>query len=215
MSKAKKIHPSKLDTGESKPLAMMILATVILAIGLVATNYFVKSLNFHTRVFRQKHSVVKKLESNQDSLDSLREEFVANEKTGPTSDEIFASLPTSKDFPQTSATLESIIKRSGVELQSVSLNTNAEEGVPEGEAEAPKYASPNPDIGEMVLTVEVSGSYDSIRDMLKNLEKSLRDFRVDSLEVSGSQDKITGNLQIKTYYQQAVDNTVKTEVIEL
>jgi Tfp pilus assembly protein PilO len=202
-----------MDSDSSKAVMTLTLAAVLLGLGLVASNYFVKSLNFHRKVFSQKSSVAKKLESNQKSLIALREEFVANEKTGPTSDEVFASLPTSKDFPQTSSTLESIIKRSGVEMQSISLNSIDE--LEEGETAKLEYAVPDPKIGTMALSVEVSGSYENFADMLKNLEKSSRVFKVNSLEVAGADDRINATLQIETYYQQAVDNSIKTEVIKL
>lgn len=213
MSRLNRLRKTGMDSDSSKAVMTLTLAAVLLGLGLVASNYFVKSLNFHRKVFSQKSSVAKKLESNQKSLIALREEFVANEKTGPTSDEVFASLPTSKDFPQTSSTLESIIKRSGVEMQSISLNSIDE--LEEGETAKLEYAVPDPKIGTMALSVEVSGSYENFADMLKNLEKSSRVFKVNSLEVAGADDRINATLQIETYYQQAVDNSIKTEVIKL
>ena len=213
MSRLNRLRKTGMDSDSSKAVMTLTLAAVLLGLGLVASNYFVKSLNFHRKVFSQKSSVAKKLESNQKSLIALREEFVTNEKTGPTSDEVFASLPTSKDFPQTSSTLESIIKRSGVEMQSISLNSIDE--LEEGETAKLEYAVPDPKIGTMALSVEVSGSYENFADMLKNLEKSSRVFKVNSLEVAGADDRINATLQIETYYQQAVDNSIKTEVIKL
>jgi Tfp pilus assembly protein PilO len=213
VSRLNRLRKTGMDSDSSKAVMTLTLAAVLLGLGLVASNYFVKSLNFHRKVFSQKSSVAKKLESNQKSLIALREEFVANEKTGPTSDEVFASLPTSKDFPQTSSTLESIIKRSGVEMQSISLNSIDE--LEEGETAKLEYAVPDPKIGTMALSVEVSGSYENFADMLKNLEKSSRVFKVNSLEVAGADDRINATLQIETYYQQAVDNSIKTEVIKL
>jgi len=216
MSKRKIPQLVNPNSSESKAVMTMTLAAVILALGLVASNYFVKSLDFHRRVFSEKSHVAKKLKTNQESLESLRTEFLTNEKTGPTSDQVFASLPTSKDFPQTSATLESIIKRSGVELQSVNLVTaEDEEGSEDGAVpEVSEYALSNPEIAEMSLSVEVTGSYENFREMLNNLEKSMRVFRIDSMEISGADDRVNGTLQIKTYYQQAVDNSIKTEVIK-
>ncbi|MBP6042129.1 hypothetical protein KA529_03860 [Candidatus Saccharibacteria bacterium] len=213
MAKSNKLRRDKMSANESKAVMILTLAAVMLGLGLVASNYFVKSLNFHRKVFTQKSSATKKLQSNQKSLIALREEFATNEKTGPTSDEVFASLPTSKDFPQTSSTLESIIKRSGVEIQSITLNNNDQiEGAEPVDAQ---YAVADPKIGKMTVSVSLSGAYDNFEDVLRNLERSLRVFKINSLEITGSDDRINGTLQIETYYQKAVDNSIKTEVMKL
>lgn len=65
MSKIKKPHLKKSVSNESKPVMLLTLATVMLAVTLWPQNYTVKSLSFHTKVFNQKSSVAKKLKTNK------------------------------------------------------------------------------------------------------------------------------------------------------
>ena len=65
MSNPKSSKASSLDSKASKPLLMLTIAAVALALGLVAANYFFKSLDFHRQVFSKKNAVESQLKANE------------------------------------------------------------------------------------------------------------------------------------------------------
>lgn len=212
MARDKSKSKAKLVKKDKSPTTLLTITAVLLAIGIVATLYFVRALRFHGEVFVKKGDVIEQLESNENAIESLQQEFATNEQTGPRSDQVLAALPTSEDFPHTSSTLESIIQRSGVDLESSSLSSQSGFGFGGGGSESSgAYAEANPSVQQSTLSLEVTGSYDSVRRMVDNLEKSLRVFRVESIDLSGSDENMNATLQLTTFYQPAVDNTIDTE----
>lgn len=206
-----KSHGKLLSSRTKNPAVLLTAAAVLLALGLVACNYFIQSLNFHRQVFSKKNAVETQLEENEKTLSQLEGAYLNLERQGPTSDEVLSVLPSSKDFPNTSASLESIILRSGMQLQTISVG-----GDDDAEAVTQdSYATSNPSVEEMQLSVEVQGSYSSLRDLLENLENSRRVFVVQGIDVSGSNERLSATLDITSYYQQAVDNNIDTEEFSL
>lgn len=195
----------------SKALKMLSFAAVTLALGLVAVNYFATSLNFHRQVFSKKNEVESKLEANAEALKSLENSFKNLENNGPRPEEIFAAIPTSGDFPNTSAMLENIANRSGVEVQNI--NFSNESGEAAGSRDT--YAEPQPAVREITLTLEINGSYGSVREVIGRLEDSRRVFRVNSVELSGTNDNVNALMGISTYFIPAVDNTIDKETFSL
>jgi len=195
----------------SKALKMLSFAAVALALGLVAVNYFATSLNFHRQVFSKKSAVESQLQTNAESLTSLDQAYNALESSGPRPEEIFGAIPTSGDFPNTSVTLENIANRSGVEVRTVNLlNETGEVAVGKN-----AYSEANPIVKEMSLTLELGGSYSSIKDFVGRLQDSRRIFKVNSIEMSGTNRTVNTLLQITTYYAPAVDNSIEKEVFSL
>jgi|GEM_PF-6915407 len=195
----------------SKALKMLSFAAVALALGLVAVNYFATSLDFHRQVFSKKSAVENQLEANAKALSSLENAFKNIENNGPRPEEVFAAIPTSGDFPNTSASIESIANRSGVELKNINF-TNETGETPGG---IDTYAEPRPAIKEITLTVEFSGSYQSVREAIGRLENSRRVFKVNSVELSGTNRNVNALLALSTYYVPAVDNSIDKEVFSL
>ncbi len=193
------------DKGTS-PLVLLTLAATLLAVGLVASNYFVKSLNFHRQVFSKKNAVESQLEENAKTLKSLEKSFAALEKTGPRSAEILAALPTSNDFTNTSATLESIIQRSGMEIDTINLDSDTGETL-----SSDTYAESNPEVKSLLINVETRGSYDALIRLLNNLEDSRRVFRVEGVDLSGRSDQLKAVLTVSTFFQPAIDNKIETK----
>ncbi len=209
MSNPKSKKSSSLDDATKKPILMLTVAAVALALGLVAANYFFKSLDFHRQVFSKKNAVESQLKSNEKAFDKLEKSFVVLEKSGPKSEEIFRVLPTSKDLANTTLSLESIAQRSGMQIKTVALDNN---GAVQSEAE---YAVANPEVTPMVLSLETQGTYSGLVQLLKNIDKSKRIYRIDGVDISGSTDSIRALITLTTYYKPAVDNSIETEGFSL
>ena len=209
MSNPKSNKASSLDSKASKPLLMLTIAAVALALGLVAANYFFKSLDFHRQVFSKKNAVESQLKSNEKAFKKLESSFETLEEAGPKPAEIYRVLPTSKDLASTTASLESIAQRSGMQIQAVSLDDG-------GEVQSEdEYAVSNPEVQPMVVNLETQGTYAGLVQLLKNIDKSKRIYRIDGVDLSGSTNSMRALITITTFYKPAVDNSIETEGFSL
>ena len=67
----------------------------------------------------------------------------------------------------------------------------------------------------MVLSLETQGTYTGLVQLLKNIDRSKRIYRIDGVDISGSTDSIRALITLTTYYKPAVDNSIETEGFSL
>ena len=209
---AKNKRASQKNQEISKTVKTLSFAAIALVTGLIATNYFVTSLNFHRQVYSKKNAVETQLKENLAALGELETGFENLKQQGPKPEAVFSALPTSADFPLTSATIESIANRSGAELENISVYDGASEYANPG---ADGYTSTNPEVQQIQFSVEVNGSYETLQEMIGRIEDSRRTFRVESVEFSGTGDNLNGRMLITAFFVPAVDNSIDKEVFSL
>jgi hypothetical protein len=66
----------------------------------------------------------------------------------------------------------------------------------------------------MKFDVTVSGSYDKIRGMLLDLERTIRPIKVTAITLDGDDAAMTATVSGVTYYQPSKTATVKQEVVK-
>lgn len=66
---------------------------------------------------------------------------------------------------------------------------------------APATNGGKPTTSEIPFSFEASGSYDAIKQVLENLEKSIRTINVSNISIQMSNGKLTIAVQAKAYYQ--------------
>jgi predicted component of type VI protein secretion system len=60
----------------------------------------------------------------------------------------------------------------------------------------------------------VTGNYASIQKVVKAFEKSIRPIQVQTLQLTGSDQKMQMNITAQTYYQPEKTLNIKTEVVK-
>jgi hypothetical protein len=131
--------------------------------------------------------------------------------TGPqdgTNDKIILdSLPSRYDYPALATSLENILTQQTVEIQSIT-------GTDDAAAQAGDQTSTEPQSQPMPFQVTVAGSYGAIQNVVGAFERSVRPFRIQTLELSGDQSKLTLTIGAQTFWQPAKSLTIRTKVIK-
>lgn len=129
------------------------------------------------------------------------------ERDGNNAKIVLDAMPAKYDFPALATSLEKILSNEAVKITSISgtddsLNT----------ANTDKSASPQ--AIAMPFKFTVTGNYDSIRSVVKDLERSIRPMDVQLMSIGGNQNEITADITAQTYYQPSKDLKMSTKVIQ-
>lgn len=141
---------------------------------------------------------------------------------------VLDSLPAEYDFPALSSSIEKILVDGGYQISTIGgsedasqnvNNTGASAGV--GQQSATQSASSSSSLASSGSTLvdipfpfSVSGSEESITNLLLTLERSIRPFYVTALSIEGSGDSLEASIGLKTFYQPKTSFQVTTKGIE-
>jgi hypothetical protein len=105
------------------------------------------------------------------------------------------ALPTIYDYPATIASLTKILTDDGIGSPSIT-GTDQSTTIKD---------DPTSDPSPIKITLGISGTgnYSSVRNVLRDLERSIRPFDVTSLSLSGTENNLTLNASVDTYFQPA------------
>lgn len=155
---------------------------------------------------------LQQLSSEFDELIKNRDAFVdlINTVSKTDLDNIDKALPKGSQAGEVLVTLENLVGRHGIILQSIGLTAGREPATkisssPSiGSASVVSTAVPASAIKEFPVDLNLTGSYDSIKNFLSEIEKNLRITDVTSLSFGSMKDaseKIGFSLRVKMYYQ--------------
>jgi len=116
-------------------------------------------------------------------------------------------LPSKYDFPALATSLEKLISTQGLTIMSIN-------GTDEELTQAVNQTSADPQPVTMPFQIQVAGSYESIRALVADLERSVRPFQVNKVELSGNEGSMTASIDAQTYYQPEKSLNIKTEVVK-
>lgn len=195
MSAAKKSmsRREQVKKAGSTVFVVVAMASVVVMFSVISMRFLWDKKNYNGRVISAKTKARDDIRSNIENLKRLAEQFpqlessaTANSKT------ILHALPPVYDYAALASSIDYLATVSGV----VS-DTNIGEDM---SATAETSATISKPV-ELPLTLSVSGSYESIRQYILNLERSLRPVHITSVEYSGSNSNLQATLQATTYYQ--------------
>lgn len=192
-------------SGSTVVIAMAISA-IIVAFSLVTINYLWDLSQHNKRVIKEKSAASNILEQNVENIELIQNNFTVLEAGDTTSAVILDALPSKYDFPALTTSLESLVKRSGLTLNSFS-------GDDEEDAALQIQTQPAPI--EIPFTLNVSGSYSNIQKFVKNLEVTIRPMKIVRMELKGSSDSaMKATVSVITYYQPATSLEVETRILQ-
>lgn len=209
------------------------IASVAVSICVVTVQFLFQQWSYNNRVLSAKYKAVDTLKDNIENAKKLQEEvngLVSNEalasvKTNtsdPNTKSILDALPSKFDATALATSLQqAILSRSGVTIESISVpsdqagaatgtETSAGGAAPATDTAATPDAQPQ----EMKFDIAVSGSYDKIRSMLLDLERTIRPIKVTAISLDGDDTAMTATISAVTYYQPAKSASIKQEVVK-
>jgi Tfp pilus assembly protein PilO len=82
------------------------------------------------------------------------------------------------------------------------------------ESETAAQSSVNPEPVEISFSITVKGRYDDLQKFIDNLDRSIRPMKINSISISGSDNNISAELAMTTYYQPQASIDVEEKVVQ-
>jgi hypothetical protein len=211
-----------------KKANLVIVVVVSLAVFISIFSLFIAKalLNqsaYQQNVIDEKKSALKIAKQNNEDIKSLEQSYLSfatevtniiggsSQGTGPQDGAnpkiVLDSLPSEYDFPALSSSIEKLLTDNGYlidrlggseEVQPVDQSTSSADGV----------------IPEIPYDMTVTTNKEGAKKLLDILERSIRPFYVESIELSGTDSNLSTKIALKTFFQPAIKFDIKTEVVK-
>jgi Tfp pilus assembly protein PilO len=176
-------------------LVVVAISSVIVTFSIVSMRFLWQQKGYNSRVISAKTEARDQLSTNLENIDKLSKQFGELNTSETTSAKtILHALPPTYDYAALASSIDSLASLSGV-----TSNTNIGEDT---SSTAPNSATTSQPV-EIPLSLEVKGSYESIKAYIENLERSIRPIHVQSMTYSGTNTELKVVIDAKTFYQPA------------
>jgi Tfp pilus assembly protein PilO len=190
----------QIEKSNTKVLIAIGIAVVFLVFSLVATQALYKQFKYQNKVISLRSKAVKQLEKNIDATKELEAQYIAFDtspesiigNSDPNSKVVLNALPSKYDFPALATSLEGLLNTSGVSISSI---TGTDDQV------TAEQSSVSPKPIEIPFTISAKGSYASVQTLIKNIERSTRPVKINTLTFTGTDNDISVEITGVTYYQ--------------
>lgn len=114
---------------------------------------------------------------------------------------VIDALPTEDDATALGSSMqEKVLAGSGVSLESFEYSViNGTNGVPT-DTSATKSSTIRPEAQAIAFRFKITGSYDSIKAALVNIEKTIRPIIIQNLDIDGTVNELSATISATTYY---------------
>lgn len=204
--------------GTRKEVLMWVaIASAVVVICLVVGMNIFQRIQYQMKVNTEISKTAKTMETNVKAIDGLIKnvnDLRANRlltAPGLKADDstvfqvVIDALPTENDSVSLSSSLQNkILNRSGVTIEQISVDgessssSNDDDEVTTSNVEFPVAQPIN-------FRISIVGTYESIKQTLTDIERTIRPIIINSLEISGTDDRLTATIQATTYYSSNVN----------
>lgn len=197
----------------------VVAAAIAVSFCIATGQYLFSKWEYNNKVIGAKYKASDTLGKNITAATELKKQvdaLVANSdlasvKTNPddsTTKSVLDALPISNDTAALATSLQqAILNRSGVTIESITVPPEIAEGE---EASVPNDAKPQ----EVHFSFVVSGSYDKIKTLTNDLERTIRPIKVVSVVMNGNDANLRATFDAITYYQPAKSVNATQETIK-
>lgn len=190
-----------ISKANTRILIAVAIAVVVMVFSIVATRSLVVQSLHRSKVISEKKLAATALKENDVQVGKLIESFKVFEglpesvigTTEKNSKVVLDALPPKYDFPALATSLEKILQDGGYTITSIT-GTDNEIGELDDNVSEPLPI-------EIPFTIAVTGTYEKLRLLPVDLERSIRPIHITSIEISGSISDARMAITAKTYYQ--------------
>lgn len=214
---------SLISKANSTMVIASTLAAFFLVFALVAGKSLMGQVSYQNRVIDAKKTALKQLKADLAARDSLEQSyklFVAEdpnvlsgstkgtaERDGDNAKLVLDALPSKYDFPALTTSLEKVITEQNLKIAGIS-------GTDEEANQQANQTSPSPEPIPMPFQIQVTGAYTSIQALVDVLQRSIRPFQIQTLELSGDESSMSATITAQTFYQPEKSLEIKQEVVQ-
>jgi Tfp pilus assembly protein PilO len=215
---------SLIGKANSSMVVATTIAAFVLVFTLVAGRSLIGQMSYQNRVVDAKKTAHKHLMDDLSARNTLQDSYnsftaqnpnvlggdaksTATGKDGDNAKIVLDALPSRYDFPALTTSLEKLINDQNLKIMSIS-------GTDEEALQAANATSPNPEPIAMPFQIQVSGSYQSIQNLVDVIQRSTRPFQIQTMELSGDPSDMIARVAAQTYYQPEKNLNITTKVVK-
>ena len=223
MAGSASVKRSLIEKSNATVVAVTAGACFAVVFCVVAGLSLLGQFSYQSRIIGADKKALKQLQHNVEATRNLETSYAAftgtptniiggdPHGTGPQDGSntkiVLDALPSRYDYPALATSLEHVLSSQSVQIQSITGTDDAVNQVSNQSSTAP---APQP----MPFQLVVLGNYSSIQNVVRALERSVRPFQVQTMELAGDQSQLTLTITAQTYWQPAVDLDTPTETIK-
>jgi len=198
-----------VDKTNSRIVLITAISAFVAVFCIVASVSLFGTLLYQNKVIGVKKTAVKQLQTNLTARDSLvtsykafiatPQNIIGGSSTGAAANDgnnakiVLDALPSKYDFPALATSLEKLATTQGVSIKSLG-GTDDEVAQDTGSGNSTQPIA-------VPFEMTVTGNYDSIKNLVTAMEKSIRPIQVLKTEISGDQQELSLTLSAQTFYQ--------------
>jgi hypothetical protein len=202
---------------------MMFIWVAIAAVAVsfcVATGQFLfTKWDYNNKILDKKYTTSQTLANNIVNAQKLKEEVdkltasqeLASIKTNPedsNTKSVLDALPTAFDPTALATSLQQVVlSRSGVSIESISVP-------PDVDVSAGQATAGTKGVQEIKFGFVVTGTYDKIKQLMIDLDRTVRPMKLTNLALTGSDANLRASFDFVTYYQPAQTIKVSEELVK-
>lgn len=234
-----------IDKANSRIVIIVAVAAALTMFSLVASRALLSKRSYQSKVIGQQEQARDQLEANIEAVDVLTVsygEFVDRpeniiggnsngdgERDGDNAKIVLDALPSRYDFPALAASLEKILVDRNYQIDSIT-GTDAPPGQEDangqqdisgdtsGSLDTEQTQTTPAGVEEMPFEFTAQGSYTSMIDLLRVLQRSVRPLKVNQLTMAAGRGAGSGQIQLtingQSYYQPEKNLDIRYEVVE-
>jgi hypothetical protein len=191
-----------IDKANSTMFVTICVVAALVVFSLISSRALLKLSTHRSNVIKAKKTAANTLASNDQEIGKLITSFKAFEDapesviatTDKNSKIVLDALPPKYDFPALATSLEKILTEGGYTIEGINGTDNEITEATDGSSSSPKPV-------EIPFTIVVKGSYDKVKGLPYDLERSIRPIYIMNLELSGSASQAKLTIRAKTFYQ--------------
>ncbi len=212
-----------INKANAQMMIMIAGSAIIVVFSLVSSRALLIQRSYQSRVISEKEKALKQLKSNVTAVSSLVKSYDqfesatenvlggspsgGGEKDGDNARVVLDALPSQYDFPALVSSLEKILSDPSYKIGAIS-------GVDDELNQTKNTSSPVPQPVEMPFSIDVSGAYASVQNLISTLSHSIRPIQIQTIDMSGKDSDMHVTIGALTYYQPEKNLTIRTKEIK-
>ena len=205
-------------------VAVVGAASFVTVFSLVACRALISQRGYQSRVIAEKEKAKKQLISNAQAVEELKTQYKVfietsenvlggnpkgtGEKDGDNARIVLDALPSKYDFPALTASLEKLLtNNTNFKIDTIA---GSDDEVAQDAAAAEGEVKPI----EMPFQIGITGNYQAVQDLTKLLERSIRPFSFQAINMDGTESEMKYFISANTYYQPTKKFNVTTKEVK-
>jgi Tfp pilus assembly protein PilO len=212
MAKPASPKRTQIDKANARMVGIIAAASFITVFSLVAMKSLWSQASYQQRVIDKKEAAVDTLKKNVEATQTLVDAFKQfNDEPSVLGNGdknakiVLDALPSKYDFPALASSLEKILTAGGYRIESI---TGTDDEVNQ------ETATDSSQPVDMPFSFLVTSNYQAAQKLVLDMERSIRPFNFQKMELTGNDAEIKMTLEAKTFFLPEKSLEIKTEVVK-